>query len=75
MNKKLATFLFAIGLGVTAGPALASCMYYCSANYNNCMHLGKPAEQCEAAREACEDACGCQEECCNPGSCRPMYDD
>lgn len=72
MNKKLATFLFAIGIGVTVAPAFASsCMHYCSVNYAACLSRGTPADDCAVAQSACEDACGCQEECCVPGSCGP----
>jgi hypothetical protein len=69
MNRKLATLLFAIGIGVTAVPAMASCIHYCAVSYAACIKAGKPMEQCDAAQAACEDACGCQEECCNEGEC------
>jgi len=59
MNKKIATLLFAIGLGVAASPALASCEYYCATDYRVCVAGGTPAAECAAERTAClRDMCG-----------------
>jgi hypothetical protein len=73
MNKKLAAFLFATGLGlaVTATPALASCYHYCAVEWKACMATDLPEADCEADVIACQQSCGCQEECCEPGSCPP----
>jgi hypothetical protein len=57
MNKKLATLLFAIGLGTAAAPAFASCAYWCEADYNTCLQRGFDPAQCEAQLDACYDAC------------------
>lgn len=73
MNKKLAAFLFAIGLGVSVAPAFAnSCMNYCSTALTSCLNRGTvSADECYLKQAVCEDKCGCAEECCTPGSCRP----
>ena len=59
MNKKLATLLFAIGLGAAAAPAFASCEFYCASDYRACVAGGTPAAECAAERTAClRDMCG-----------------
>ena len=59
MNKKLATLLFAIGLGAAAAPAFASCEFYCASDYRVCVAGGTAAAECAAERTAClRDMCG-----------------
>ena len=57
MNKKLATLLFAIGIGAASAPAFASCTYYCVAEYNACIGGGTDKPTCDADRQMCLDAC------------------
>jgi len=59
MNKKFATLLFAIGLGVAASPALAGqCEYACSIEYKYCTSDGvTPTADCDAQRLECMAAC------------------
>jgi hypothetical protein len=62
MNKKLALFLLALGIGAASAPAYAySCGYYCTVYYRLCLnkHLGE--EKCAADREACFDRCAANE--------------
>ena len=65
MNKKLATLLFAIGLGASASSALAfnpfgeyPCEYYCRQNYNACIDDGTDPGQCYMDRIDCDARCG-----------------
>jgi hypothetical protein len=57
MNKKLASLMFAIGLGVASAPAFASCTYYCVSEYNACIAGGDDPATCQADRQMCLDAC------------------
>lgn len=65
MNKKLATLLFAIGMGVSAGSALAfipgdepSCGTQCFRSFQACKAAGVDEAQCQADFSACRDRCG-----------------
>ncbi|MGJ9420071.1 hypothetical protein ACHAC9_20310 [Massilia sp. CMS3.1] len=60
MNKKLATLLFAIGLGVSASSAMAvgSCQWNCKLAYDACMKSGEDALQCDMDRLDCYSRCG-----------------
>jgi len=59
MNRKIATLLFAIGLGAAAGPALASCEFYCATDYRVCIQNGWSVAECNAERMVClRDMCG-----------------
>jgi len=59
MNKKLATLMFAIGLGAAAAPAFAtSCEAQCGRNFGQC--LANPlydAEFCNQRYEDCLTIC------------------
>ncbi|MBE3025878.1 hypothetical protein [Janthinobacterium sp. GW458P] len=59
MNKKLAAFLFASGLGlaVTATPAFASCYSACAAEWRACIAGGTAQAECNAERSACQQSC------------------
>jgi hypothetical protein len=70
MNKRFATFIFAISIGLTAAPAFASCYHYCAVDYQSCMASGADPAECNAEVQACQADCGCQEECCSTG-CPP----
>lgn len=65
MNKKFATLLFAIGLGASAGTALAfgpldepTCGYYCRQSYDWCIADGTDPGQCYMDRIDCDGRCG-----------------
>jgi len=59
MNKKIATLLFAIGLGAAAAPAFASCEFYCASDYRVCVAGGWSVAECAAEHMAClRDMCG-----------------
>lgn len=64
MNKKLATLLFAIGIGLSGGSALAfgpdapSCSQQCFTLYKACKAAGVPVGECEMDFSACRDRCG-----------------
>lgn len=57
MNKKIATFLFAVGIGVASAPAFASCYYYCSLEWKACVASGAPMADCDADLQACHTEC------------------
>lgn len=69
MNKKLATFLFAISIGFTATPAFASCYHFCAVDWQACKANGTDPAECNAELNSCQQACGCQSECCFYGNC------
>lgn len=60
MTKKLALFLFALGMGVTS-TVLASDAYYCFINcnyeYTECMNSGAGSAVCGAERSSCRFEC------------------
>jgi hypothetical protein len=58
MNRKLASLLFAIGLGVASAPAFASCEYYCATEYRACMASGMDPASCQQDLAACRYDCG-----------------
>lgn len=60
MNKKLATLLFALGLGAASAQAFAgtSCASYCLRNYQACVANGYPEAECDLTRMECYDRCG-----------------
>lgn len=66
MNKKLATLLFAVGIGASTGPALAfgpfdeyQCGYYCRQSYEECVAYGYGTQaECNMDRIDCEARCG-----------------
>ncbi len=64
MNKKLATLLFAIGMGASAGSALAvagdppSCSTSCFNTYLACKAAGVDPDECMMDLSACRDRCG-----------------
>jgi hypothetical protein len=59
MNKKLATLLFAIGLGATSAQALASySCFTCHRQYQACIAAGEPEADCAEAQILCNDLCG-----------------
>jgi hypothetical protein len=64
MNKKLATLLFAIGIGASAGSALAipgdplPCSTQCFNTYKACKAAGVDLAQCDMDFSACRDRCG-----------------
>lgn len=54
MNKKFATLLFAIGVGIAASPVIAaSCKQPCAAEYHHCVDSGRPLAECVAERAEC----------------------
>lgn len=56
MNRKIATLLFAIGLGAAAGPVVAaSCKTYCSEDFGLCVASGRPLMECNIERVECWD--------------------
>jgi len=65
MNKKLATLLFAIGLGLAGNSALAfgpldppSCAQQCFTLFKACKAAGVPEGECQMDFSACRDRCG-----------------
>jgi hypothetical protein len=52
MNKKIAMFLFALGMGASVAATADTCMYHCQAQKMNCMNT---AGSDQAARSACYD--------------------
>jgi hypothetical protein len=59
MNKKLATLLFAMGLGLTSTQALAvSCGWACLRAYQACVASGTAELDCLLDRLDCTDRCG-----------------
>jgi hypothetical protein len=59
MNKKLATLLFAIGLGATSAQAVAdSCGWTCLRAYQACVNSGTAQLDCDLERLDCYDRCG-----------------
>jgi len=64
MNKKLATLLFAIGIGAAAGSALAfpgddpTCEQQCFTTYQACQAAGEDPLQCRMDHMDCRDRCG-----------------
>jgi hypothetical protein len=64
MNKKLATLLFAIGIGASAGSALAipgdplTCDQQCFRTYQACKASGVDPLQCQMDHSECRDRCG-----------------
>lgn len=57
MNKKIATFIFAIGLGATAIPAFASCYSICATEWRACVASGTDSAECSAELSACQAGC------------------
>jgi len=65
MNKKLATLLFALGIGISGGSAFAfdpddvpSCGTQCFRSFQACKAAGVPLAQCQEDFSACRDRCG-----------------
>ena len=60
MNKKLAMWLFAIGVGAAAAPVVATdCSYSCWADHRACLNgSATPAEVCDAFYQDCLSSCG-----------------
>ena len=63
MSKKIAVFLFAIGLGSTASVSafqqdLGKCSWTCLRNYQACVANGYDEGQCEMDRLNCMNICG-----------------
>ena len=56
MNKKLATLIFAIGLGAASSQALAIC-FECHRQYQECIANGFPLEECAENQVFCNDRC------------------
>ncbi|HZX29034.1 MAG TPA: hypothetical protein VFF16_18305 [Telluria sp.] len=57
LNKKIALFLFAIGVGA-ALPAFADqCYYTCSQQANHCLASGGDPDTCDAQKEQCLTDC------------------
>lgn len=69
MNKKLGTFLFAVSIALTATPAFASCYHYCAVDWQACVAGGTDRAECDAEVKGCQQACGCQSECCFYNNC------
>jgi len=62
MNKKLATLMFALGIGIASAPAIAfSCESICKGRHNGCLAGSQyTTEECDAAYAACQELCyGC----------------
>lgn len=58
MNKKFAALLFAIGLGVSASPAvLASCKGDCLMQYNECVAETGDTVSCGKMKTYCQAQC------------------
>lgn len=56
MNKKIATLMFAIGLGMAASPVFAaSCKTYCSEDFRRCVDADRPLMECNIERVECWD--------------------
>jgi hypothetical protein len=53
MNKKFATLVFAIGLGVASAPAFASCQSACAVVYRTCIAAGEAMADCRAEQQEC----------------------
>jgi hypothetical protein len=53
MNKKFATLMFALGLGVASAPAFASCESACAAIYRSCIANGGATADCRAEQQEC----------------------
>jgi len=72
MNKKIALFLLALGIGMAGSPVIASGAYYCAVDYRQCIANGYSVEECAAEQRQCvEDWCStnfCHE--CS-GGCPP----
>jgi len=62
MNRKLATLLFAMGVGASASSAMAQiqpgCGWTCQRNYQACVRNGYDALQCDLDRLDCLSRCG-----------------
>jgi hypothetical protein len=58
MNKKLATLLFAIGLGAASAQALAYSCFDCHRQYQACIASGAAQADCAEAQILCNDLCG-----------------
>lgn len=57
LNKKIALFMFAIGIGA-ALPAFADqCLYACSIDYKYCVGSGTSVDECAAQRTECQNIC------------------
>ncbi|MEN9867152.1 MAG: hypothetical protein RL748_2742 [Pseudomonadota bacterium] len=61
MTKKLALFLFALGMGATSATVVASDAYYCikacTYEYQDCLYNGGTSTQCTAERNVCVNQC------------------
>jgi len=61
MNKKLASLMFAIGVGAASAsaPAFASCQSACATIYRSCIAAGGTNTDCRAEQQEClELTCG-----------------
>jgi len=57
MNKKLALFLFAIGIGASASAWANTCYRACLVDYRMCIRSGQPTDDCLSDLYNCEDSC------------------
>lgn len=63
MSKKIATMLFAIGLGSAASVSafqqdMGSCAWSCLREYQACVAAGSSQSECTTARTDCYARCG-----------------
>ena len=57
LNKKLALFVFSIGLGVTLPAFAYSCQSYCVATYRHCMANNPDKSECAIEVDECMMNC------------------
>ncbi|MBE3027220.1 hypothetical protein [Janthinobacterium sp. GW458P] len=62
MFKKIAVFLFAVGVSASysvgaAGSGLSSCQRECYGAHTDCLDAGHSRETCNALLKGCKDEC------------------
>lgn len=60
MKKKVALFLFALGMGTSfafAGPSYSYCKAKCASEYKACLASGTPKAECDSDRQTCIPDC------------------
>ena len=61
MNKKIAAFLFAVGMGVSFSAVATNCFYYCNVAKNSCLKYAGTDPDAQAACwddfTLCTDGC------------------